>query len=198
VRDTFAGGLAPHWTSLRAPAAEFCTPVPDGGLELRLRSATLSDGRPCSFVGRRQQHVDVDVAARLRFEPPSGDEWAGLAVRQSDTHYYLVVIAGPAEVGGPRRLLVVRRLEGRPTVLLAETVPDGPVELGLRVRGQDYTVTLAVEDGPARELVTLDGRMLDSTSAESFLGVWLGLYGTSNGMPTSTTALVEWFEYSPR
>ena len=67
----------------------------------------------------------MDVRACLDFEPVSGDEWAGLAVRQSDTHHYLVVVAGPDTVGGPRRALVVRRLEGRSTVLHVEPVPVG-------------------------------------------------------------------------
>lgn len=197
ARDDFTAGLGPVWTSARGPAEEFCRPVPGGGLELELRPATLVDGVPCAFVGRRQQHVDVDVRARLRFEPASGDEWAGLAVRQSDTHNYLVVVAGPDAVGGPRRVLVVRRLEGRRTVLHSEPVPDGALELALHVRGQDYAVLLTDEAGRERPLVTLDGRMLDSRVEDSFVGVWIGPYATSNGMPTQSVAYVDWVEYRP-
>jgi xylan 1,4-beta-xylosidase len=197
ARDTFEDGLGPWWTSPRLPCDTFARPLPGGGLELRLQPATLVDGAPCSFMGRRQQHVDLDVHALLDFDPQTGDEWAGLAVRHSDGHNYLVVVAGPDQVGGPRRLLVVRRLGGRRTVLLTEPVPEGPVLLGLRVRGQDYTVVTTDDDGSARDLLTLDGRMLDSHVADSFVGVWLGLHATSNGMPTSTVAGVDWFEYLP-
>ncbi|MDT0165626.1 glycoside hydrolase family 43 protein [Actinotalea sp. AC32] len=197
VRDSFAGGLGLVWNAVRGPAAAFAQPGPEGGLDVTLLPATLDGVRPAAFVGRRQQHVDVDVTARLRFEPASADEWFGLVVRQSDDHHYLVVVAGAAMEGGPRRILVVRRHEGRRTVLLVAPAPDGAIELGLRVRGQEYQAVLVGEDGEDQHLVTLDGRMLDSTVADSFVGVWLGLYGTSNGMPSTTTAHVEWFEYAP-
>lgn len=197
ARDDFVAGLGPAWTTARGRPEAFCRPLPGGGLRLDVGPGSLDDDAPCTFLGQRQAHVDVDVRARLVFEPASGDEWAGLAVRQSDTHHYLVVVAGPDAVGGPRRVLVVRRLEGRSTVLHAEPVPDGPLELGLHVRGQDYAAVVTDAQGQDRHLATLDGRMLDSRAEESFVGVWIGLHATSNGMPTASSATVEWWEYRP-
>jgi hypothetical protein len=40
-----------------------------------------------------------------------------------------------------------------------------------------------------------DGRTLDSVATGGFLGLWIGVYGTSNGQPTSTTAHVQRVEY---
>ena len=46
-------------------------------------------------------------------------------------------------------------------------------------------------------MTTLDGRLLDSVATGGFLGLWLGVYATSNGRPTTSTVEVERFEYLP-
>ncbi|PZQ36655.1 MAG: glycoside hydrolase family 43 protein, partial [Phenylobacterium zucineum] len=66
------------------------------------------------------------------------------------------------------------------------------VELGLQVRGPDYG--LSVDSTP---IVVADGRTLDSVSTGGFLGLWLGVYGTTNGGPVGTEVAVESFEYCP-
>lgn len=202
-RETFDGGLPAAWTSLRGPADGFAGAAPGGGLRLDLRAATLAEIGVPAFVGRRQEHADLDVAVRLRFAPTGAHEAVGLVVRQSEADHYTALVTGGAAPGDPRRLVVTRRRAEVETVLANVPVddqrapdPDSPVDLGLRVRGQDYTVVLG-GPGEEREVVTLDGRILDSTVAGGFLGVWLGLVATSNGRPTTSSAVVEWFDYRP-
>ncbi|WP_277949595.1 hypothetical protein [Cellulomonas sp. WB94] len=75
--------------------------------------------------------------------------------------------------------------------------PDGPVTLTVSARGQDYALLAgAAGDDPATVAV-VDGRTLDSVATGGFLGLWIGVYGTSNGRPTTTVARVETFEYLP-
>lgn len=116
-------------------------------------------------------------------------------MRLSDDNHYLLVVAG-AEIGtGPRRVLAVRRQGGHQDVVAGAEIGPGPGRLMLSARGQDYRLGYAVGDGSERYLVTVDGRILDPATAGSFVGVWIGLYATSNGRPTRSRANVDWFEY---
>ncbi|HEY5516570.1 MAG TPA: hypothetical protein VIK12_10240 [Pengzhenrongella sp.] len=162
---------------------------------MRLQPRTFADGGTPAFLGRRQQHRDVDVAALIDVDPVA-HEWAGLAVRLSDDDHYLVVVAG-ARAGG-RRVLAVRRHGGVQQIVAEAEIGPGSVRLTISARGQDYRLGYAVGDVDEQDLVTVDGRILDPAAAGAFVGVWLGLYATSNGRPTTTVADVSWFDYSPR
>jgi alpha-N-arabinofuranosidase len=224
VRDEF---LRPEldlcWNALRGPASSFATAGhrtagnDDRRLSLQLQPQTFADRGTPAFLGRRQQHRDVDVAALLEVEPAHALEWAGIAARLSDDNHYLLVVAGSevagSEVAGsdiagsdiagseigtwPRRVLAVRCQEGVQKVVAEAGIGPGPVRLTLKARGQDYALGYAVGDGAGQDLVTVDGRVLDPATAGSFVGVWIGLYATSNGRPTSSRALVDWFDYRP-
>ena len=73
---------------------------------------------------------------------------------------------------------------------------DAPVQLGLRVRGQDYALTATVGD-VEQVVATADGRMLDSVATGGFIGLWLGVYATANGAASTTVVDLERFEYRP-
>ena len=70
------------------------------------------------------------------------------------------------------------------------------VRLGVRVRGVGYALSVRVGD---RDVVvaTADGRTLDSVATGGFLGLWLGVYATSNGVPTATVIGVRDATYRP-
>ncbi|MDR1806439.1 MAG: glycoside hydrolase family 43 protein [Propionibacteriaceae bacterium] len=187
----------PRWTSLRGPADAFATPHGDGWL-LRPSAATLEDQTTPAFLGVRQEHVDADVTARLRpsLEP---DEEAGLAVRQSERSHLRWSVRRLAD--GALSASAVQVVGGEAQVL--GTVPaagdsEGRVELGLSIRGQEYRL-LAGPAGPGQSVVAVaDGRFLDSVSAGGFLGVWIGVYATANGRPSSSSVVVESFTYDSR
>lgn len=197
ARDDFSTGIGPDWCAPRGPATSFAEPAAGGGLDLRLQPATLAEPTTNSFMGVRQRHMDVDVTTMLDVRPAGPGEWAGLALRQSESHHYLLVVAGgDGGPDAPRRALVVRRMGEEESVLAEERIPDGPVLLGLRARSQELTLVVGEPGGTEREVACVDGRILDSTVAGGFIGVWIGLYATSNGHPTTTVAHVDWFEYA--
>ncbi|MFZ0531304.1 MAG: hypothetical protein WAL91_12300, partial [Propionicimonas sp.] len=98
--------------------------------------------------------------------------------------------------------LVVRAVHRRAGVehLLGEARPQAvagePVRLGVRVRGHEYTLTVGAA---ASEVVVgvADGRLLDSAATGGFLGLWLGVYGTSDPNPSTTVVSIDRFEYRP-
>ncbi|MCL3861229.1 glycoside hydrolase family 43 protein [Actinotalea sp. K2] len=186
-----------RWTSLRGPASAFATPRGEGW-DLRMTPGTLSEPVTPAFLGVRQQHQDLEVRATLQAELLLGEE-IGLAVRQSEDDHVRMAVTG-AEGGTGLRATAVHRSKGVETVLGTVLIPadaQAPVTVAVRARGQEYAL-LAGTAG--EELVTVahaDGRTLDSVATGGFLGLWVGVYGTSNGRPTSTVVQVHRLEYLP-
>lgn len=75
--------------------------------------------------------------------------------------------------------------------------PGDEVALMLRVRGQDYEFAVRRSDGTATTAAVADGGTLDSVTTGGFLGLWIGVGGTSNGAPTDTVLHLRRFEYVP-
>ena len=185
-----------RWTSLRRPAAEFASPRGEG-FSLRLSPHTLAEPSAPAFLGIRQQHRRLDFVVTLRAPLVPGEE-AGLAIRQSEQdHVRLAVLTGP---GGE---VVVRAIHRRAGVeeVLGEAWPDvavgGPLRLAVRVRDHDYALTVATGEAAETRVATADGRDLDSVATGGFLGLWLGIYGTSAGAASSTVVEVDSVEYRP-
>ncbi|WNB86887.1 hypothetical protein [Cellulomonas sp. ATA003] len=100
-----------------------------------------------------------------------------------------------------RRVVAVHRQGGVDRVLGETTVSAAksePLALTVSVRGQDYALLVQEPGGAPTTVAVADGRTLDTVTTGGFLGLWFGVYGTSNGRPTSTVAHVERFEYVPR
>jgi xylan 1,4-beta-xylosidase len=186
----------PRWTSLRRPAAEFASPRGQG-FSLRLSPHTLAEPWTPAFLGIRQEHRRLDFVVTLRVPLVPGEE-AGLAIRQSEQdHVRLAVLTGS---GGE---VVVRAIHRRAGVeeVLGEARPDvavgGPLRLAVRVRDLDYALTVATGEAAETRVATADGRDLDSVATGGFLGLWLGIYGTSAGAASSTVVEVDSVEYRP-
>jgi alpha-N-arabinofuranosidase len=50
--------------------------------------------------------------------------------------------------------------------------------------------------GRSQRLASAHGGFLSSPDAGGFLGVWVGLYASSNGRASGAVADVDWFEYA--
>lgn len=184
-----------RWTSLRRPAAEFAVAQGDGW-RLKVRPETLADAATPAFLGVRQEHRDVDVLAVLNGSLRPGEEM-GIVVRQSeDDHVRLSVSPGPE---GKLLARAVHRRAGVEEVV-GEVDPGltsgTPVHLGLRVRGQDYALTVTAGDSE-HVVATADGRTLDSVATGGFIGLWIGIYATANRTASTTEVDLERFEYRP-
>ncbi|MDT0166795.1 family 43 glycosylhydrolase [Actinotalea sp. AC32] len=188
----------PRWTSLRRPWAEFAKPDGDGW-RLTVRPTTLTEPGTPAFLGVRQQHHDVDVRTAVR--PVAGPlvegEEVGVVVRQSEDDHARLAVVGGAD--GSRRVVAVHRSGGVETVLGERVLPDGDggVVLGVSARGQDFALVAGTDGQEPETVAVVDGRTLDSVATGGFLGLWLGVYATSNGSPTQTEVVVERFEYLP-
>jgi hypothetical protein len=199
VRETFGGpALAPHWISPRSrPDHSWSLTERPGRLTLHATGSTL-DRPGHTFIGRRQQHPDCRVTARL--DPGAGR--AGLSLRIDEAHHYDLEVAGGS-------VHVIARIGPVRQCMAERAVPPGPVELVIEIGTTGVlppSVTSAEQAGPAgvggngpdmvrfragEILAELDGRYLSTEVATGFTGRVVGMYVTEG------SAAVDWFEYEP-
>ncbi|SEF80763.1 Beta-xylosidase [Nonomuraea solani] len=197
ARDDFdAAVLAPYWISPRSrPDSSWSLTERPGHLTLHATGPTL-DRPGHTFVGRRQQHPDCLVAARLE----AGGGTAGLSVRLDEAHHYDLEVAGGmvrviARIGPVRQCVAERPapvgaltlgIAFRTTGLLPPSViaPSGDL-LGVTATGPD-TISFTA-DGVL--LAELDGRYVTTEVASGFTGRVVGMYVTEG------SAAFDWFDY---
>lgn len=197
LRDDFVEAkLGRQWTAIRAQPGEVgsTTQRPDW-LRLPVLPASLTTIGSPSFIGRRQQHRNVLASTLIDFAPTSAAELAGIAVRQSENDHLVLAISGNG--AGQRRVLVLRRVGGVDTVLAEQQLAEGLVTLSIRIVGQQHSFEYSHSAGEtATILATTNGSALSSAVAGGFLGVWIGLFATSNGEASTSAADFDWFDYT--
>jgi beta-xylosidase len=185
-RDDFeATEWDPRWLAIRAPREDHASLVARPGWLTLHGTESLEDHEP-AFVGRRQQHPECRVRARL--DVGSAVE-AGLTVWMDDRSHYDVAVRG-------ERVVVRGRIGPLAHEVATAVAPRGPVVLELRcelrVGGTEPdVVTLGHEDdhGDFRPLATLPGRYLSTEVAGGFTGRLIGMFAVGG------TAAFDWFEY---
>ncbi|MBN1303255.1 MAG: glycoside hydrolase family 43 protein [Anaerolineales bacterium] len=183
------------WNFLRTPREEFwsLTDRPRH-LRLKLRPETLNEWANPSLVCRRQQHMDFSAQAAMDFTPSGPNETAGLAVFQNDSFHYRLVVAGKGP--GQAEICLFKRACGKDELAARQPIRPGTVYLKIEARGQEYSFYASDTPGQWQPIFEgADGRILNTEIAGGFIGAYLGLYASSNGEPSQSTADFDWFEY---
>ncbi len=201
-RDDFdAPALGLQWNFLRTPQEQFWSlRERPGYLRLRLRPERLSEQTNPSFIGRRQQNIHFSAQAALEFIPKTNQEYAGLAFIQSNEYHFCLVVTRKTE----HVILLIKRAHGREETLAEQPVSAGRLYLKVEAHGQTYNFYVA--DEPAREprnigdwrpvAENVDGRILSTPVAGGFLGAFIGMYASSNGLLSTNRVDFDWFEYT--
>ena len=193
--DFFNQDILPlYWNYLRNPLSEnYCMGPDIGGLSLRGCPHTLDgEGQP-TWLGRRQQHFNCIVTARMSFSPSSEKEEAGLTVYQTPEHHYD---------------LVVTKCSGRKAAYLRKTAGDmktesSPVWLGegemqLEIKSDRLKYTFSIRSGGNTAELGSGRTQLISTEAmlyQNFTGTYLAMYAISLENISSEAVFTE-FTYS--
>ncbi|MFJ8533817.1 family 43 glycosylhydrolase [Streptomyces sp. NPDC093591] len=193
VRYDFDGpALGQEWSSLRGPVDALVSPRPGkGGVTIRLspERLTSTSGTP-AFVARRQQHVRLRAATRMRFTAAAPTQEAGLVVFQN--HHQHATVALTVDASGTPQVVLTAVEAGTPTRHGAVTVAES--EVVLAVDSDENGYTFSVEDeGTWTTLGSIERPFFSTERAGGFVGVHLGLYGTGD----AGEAHVRWFEYTP-
>jgi xylan 1,4-beta-xylosidase len=206
-RDDFdSGTLGFDWSFIRNPDPG-CWSLGDrkGSLRLRGTDVTLDDVGSPAFVGRRQEHFNVEAATLLDFDPKAEGEEAGLAVYLNEEFHYEVSVV----LAGGKRLIAFRRRLGSLWKREASIpIPSGPVILRVDADQTEYRFSFRMAascrtgspaDDPDRtgfvDIGRGECRYLSSEVGGKFTGVFLGLYACGEGRASGTDAFFDWFEY---
>lgn len=187
--------LGLEWNFRRSPAQTSLTDAP-GSLRLYLTPAGIGENARYGFVGVRQRHFQFEATTAMTFSPRRPAEEAGLIVIQNDRSAYVMSL-GRSDGGNSLRLYHAPRSGD----MLAERDVSGN-RIHLRVIG-DYLSYSFYYSSDGEEWIPLaegvDGTRLSPAVIGGFnyTGVYLGLYGSSNGVPTDAYADFEWFRYRP-
>lgn len=177
--------LGPEWIGLRRPA--------DGrwdlgaqGLVLHGSAITLADVDACTFVGRRQDAIDVRVTVALATDPVDHADLAGLVVRLDERHRVELTVTRRSG----RRVVAMSTVDGDDVREIG--VVDVPhatrrVELQLEATHADYAGA-AVLDGAVHALGVAPTSVVSILQAEHFTGVVIGLFAVS---PRGSSATFE-------
>jgi alpha-N-arabinofuranosidase len=159
-----------------------------GSLCLYGSVATLDDGPPICFVGRRQQHVACEAATLLDAALTEDGQHAGVSVWMNPRHHYDLF----AEmVDGVRTIAVRRRIGDLYAIVARNLLPPGPVLLHVQATKERYTFAYTAAGGELQRLATGETRYLATEVAGGFTGVYLAMFASGVG----ARACFEWFEY---
>jgi len=193
-RDDFDNAtLAYYWNFLRTPREDFYSLTEHPGfLRLRLRPQKLSEQMNPSFVGRRQQHIDFTAQTEYEFMPQSNNECAGLALLQNKEFYFLFVVTRETEEIVVR---LIKRSHGKDETLAEHPMSAGLCALKVTAHEQNYSFYLSMNDQWQPLAENIDERILSTLVAGGFVGIYIGMYASSNGQPSTNHDDFDWFEY---
>ncbi|MBO9205224.1 MULTISPECIES: glycoside hydrolase family 43 protein [Niastella] len=171
----------------------------NGTLSIQLKPTTCSDKANPAFIGYRQSHLRGYASTALTFAPASSQEKAGLLVFQNENFYYYLCLSvennqpvlqlykGPGKSGGEPLLLSTQKIQASGQV---------PVQLKIQTNGHAYSFYYAEKGSTIWKLFKegLDANYLSTHTAGGFVGCMYAMYATSNGAPTTNSAVFNYFE----
>lgn len=193
--------LGPEWVWIRNPYMENYNLSPQG-LALHGTSQGLCTPDSPTWVGRRQQDIDMEAITTLQLTDTTAGAEAGLCVyMDNDSHYEAFLCrdsTGTPCIGLRYRL---KALSHTPVCM-----PLPSNETALKVRGSDdmYAFSYSTDNGATWHLLgELNARYLSTETAGGFTGITLGLYATNpDATPRQAesrcaTAIFTGFTYTP-
>lgn len=186
------------WNTIHPPGEPFYSlSERKSCLRLYLRPQTMEEICCPAFVGRRQQHKSFLAKTVLEFVPESEKEECGLALVQDDRYHYLFLCGGTKKGSAERRMLRLYRCKGNGKELVNEQeIQSGRIYLTVFCTGETYRFYYGFRETQMECFgEDQDAALLSSDVNEGFTGVYLGMYGTSNGVPTNGYGDFDWFVY---
>lgn len=165
------------------------------GLVLKLKPETISEFTSPSFVGKRQQHINSNFETKMSFNPSSSNEKAGIVIVQDESHYYF--LAKSKKEG--KDVLQLFKSKGTTTELLAEKFIEANSEsINLKISSNKNTYSFYFSENSNNWILLkdrVDAKFLSTNVAGGFIGCLYGMYATSNGEKSNSTASFKFIKY---
>ncbi|MCG1021864.1 glycoside hydrolase family 43 protein [Sutcliffiella horikoshii] len=187
--------LAMQWNFIRTPRNEFWSlKERKSHLRLKLKPEKITEEVNPSFVGRRQQHKSFEASILMDFTPEKEKEVAGLVLLQSHDFQLRVEKSLTCDKGEIVRL--IERKEGMDRTVVEQPIKRRVLLLKVEAMDQEYSFYYREEDEEWQELaLSLNGRILSTDMAGGFVGAYIGMYASSNGVESDNHVDFDWFEY---
>lgn len=195
-RDDFDGPqLNPVWNFIRTPREQFWSlSKRPGYLRLILRPEKIIDPVNSSLLARRQQHINFTAGTVMEFKPENESETAGLVLIQNNQFHFRL------EAALQNQQTIIRLIQcanGLETEIAKKAYSTGIYYLKITANGQDYSFYCGSSPEAIEILAgNVDGRILSTDVAGGFVGTCIGMFASSNGIPSLNQADFDWFEYN--
>ncbi len=204
LREDFTKNKLPlYWIFLRTPHEKwFDLSEKPGFLKMKLLTANVSGTVNPSFVARRQQHQNAVASTSFSFEPKSENEKAGLIVFHNEEHFYYLC---KSKEGNDYVVQLYKsnadkqnnNMELISSQKLSNEITGKNLELKIKVEGKDFSFYYSQKPGEWILLKDkIDASFLSVKKAWAFVGSVFAMYTKSLGVPSSSSAYFDWFEYS--
>jgi xylan 1,4-beta-xylosidase len=194
--DNFEGTKLDYiWNLIRTPREEvYSLTERPGYLRLKLRKDIITENELVSFVGRRQQHMSFAASTVMEFSPKQDKEEAGIVLYQNRKFNFRFIYI---QDNGKNLIRLIECTKGVEEILAENEVAAEKLYLFIEAQGQEYSFYYG--ETPTAEICLIknvDGKILSTDVAGGFVGTYIGLYASSNGVSSSNHADFDWFEYS--
>ncbi|WKS99084.1 glycoside hydrolase family 43 protein [Gallibacterium salpingitidis] len=178
--DFTSSELSPNWNTLRVPFSDYFGDVGNGKLSL-IGRGSLANTHEVSMIARRWQHFYFEAETKVKFDPFSYQQMAGLTNFYNDRHWSFVFITYDEQKG--RVIEVAENNRGQYRSLLQENaiqVPDNIEYIWLKtiVEKQFYYYEYSFDGQQYTRIpVKLDAKILsDDYVLQSYGGFFTGAF----------------------
>lgn len=180
------------WNFIRIPLHDMYRLTENNTLRMKVGKDSITTlGNP-SFLGRRQQHINFTAKTSFTFMPKD-NEHGGIVLQQNHKYNLRFVVTKDNE--GPK-IMLIRCYNGEETVLASKYFKSQKVVLKVTSNGQSYNFYYGTNSNAENTLIeNVDGRLLSTNIASGFIGAYIGMYASSNGIDSSNFIDFNWFEY---
>jgi xylan 1,4-beta-xylosidase len=184
-----------HWTYRRVKKENsYDLNAQNGYLHLNCLKESIGDRKRYNFTGIKQRETNFELVTIMQFNPTKNGEEAGLCLMQKDNNYILFDVK---KEDNQNVLQLVINPHDKNAYIQKDWVIDnynGYIELKVIAKANKYEYYYRFQSNNL--WVLFDESPNDWILARRYTGAHLGLYATSNGVPSENHAAFDLFKYT--
>ena len=196
MKDDFENEkLGFEWNFIRTPLENWYE-LKDGKLNIHLRPEKITDKNNPSFIGRRFEYLKSKAVARLNFKTSKDNEVAGLVALQNENYQYQLL----KSKNSIQLIKVFNKDKKVQNIAIIANMPYTNDAVFLKIENDNMKLRFyfgSTESDFIQIGQDQDASVLSSGVAGGFIGAYVGMYTSSNGVKSKNSASFDWFEYQP-
>lgn len=196
VRDEFdKDELAMKWIFLRTPYEKWYN-IADGKITFDVRPQMMTKLEQPSLLAQRITEFTFDALVNVDFTPANDNEEAGFIAMYNNMRNFRLIKT--TENNQPV-VKLYRVKEGHEELVASEKVEQGAMVLGLKANRLEYQFYFGKDKHSLKPIGEIQEATVNaSQSGIDFTGPVVGFYASSNGQPSTSKAVFDWFEYDDK